>query len=458
MQGLDDVIAADTVLSEVDGKAGRLIIRGRSLDELAGHTRFEDVVRLLWEGFLDPLPDDLAPALGAARHEVFVEIEATGPLPPYDAMRALTARLADGADLATALRLVAAPSVFTAAALRRRAGLAPVTPDAGLGHSADTLRMLSGETPAPARAAALDAYLVTVCDHGLNASTFAARVIASTGAGLVSAALGGLSALKGPLHGGAPGPVIAMLDAIATPDNARPWLEAALARGDRLMGFGHRIYRVRDPRADALHHLEPRHAGEEREPDGEHGDQQQRRAVEAQRLRRAAADDFAEHATGRERQRRGHPPQSRGLDGGTGEDDQREADRDEDERMLALARGIGEQPVGCDDRDHSRHHPPPRRQPEQIKQHVGEPRTEHAAAIGDQRRCAGVRESRVGAIVGCENQREIDDDGDHQQPPRFLHQARGSRRPRLGCLRASVSGRFFAENHDITQATSETTL
>jgi citrate synthase len=167
-------------------------------------------------------------------------------------MRALTARIADGADIATALRLLAAPAVFTTAALRRRAGLAPIAPDASLGHAADTLRMLSGETPPPERAAALDAYLVTVSDHGLNASTFAARVIASTGAELVSAALGGLSALKGPLHGGAPGPVIAMLDAIATPENARPWLEAALARGDRLMGFGHRIYRVRDPRADAL--------------------------------------------------------------------------------------------------------------------------------------------------------------------------------------------------------------
>jgi citrate synthase len=252
MQGLEDVVAADTVLSEVDGKAGRLIIRGRSLDELAGHARFEDVTRLLWDGFLDPVPDDLGPALGAARREVFAELADMGALPPYDAMRALTARLGDGDDLATALRLLAAPSVFTAASLRRRQGLAPIAPDASLGHASDTLRMLSGEAPSRERAEALDAYLVTVSDHGLNASTFAARVIASTGAGLVSSALGGLSALKGPLHGGAPGPVIAMLDAIATPDNARPWLEAALERGDRLMGFGHRIYRVRDPRADAL--------------------------------------------------------------------------------------------------------------------------------------------------------------------------------------------------------------
>jgi citrate synthase len=99
---------------------------------------------------------------------------------------------------------------------------------------------------------ALDAYLVTIADHGLNASTFAARVVASTRAGLTSAVLAGLGALKGPLHGGAPGPVIDMLDAIGRPEDAGRWLEAALDRGDRLMGFGHRVYRVRDPRADAL--------------------------------------------------------------------------------------------------------------------------------------------------------------------------------------------------------------
>ena len=89
-------------------------------------------------------------------------------------------------------------------------------------------------------------------DHGLNASTFAARVVASTRAGLTSAVLAGISALKGPLHGGAPGPMIEMLDEIGRPENAQAWLEAALDRGDRLMGFGHRVYRVRDPRADAL--------------------------------------------------------------------------------------------------------------------------------------------------------------------------------------------------------------
>ncbi|WP_334161478.1 citrate synthase/methylcitrate synthase [Phenylobacterium sp.] len=254
--GLEDVVAAETVLSEVDGRAGRLIIRGRSLDELAGRTRFEDVARLLWDGFFDDLPDDLTAPLAAARAEVFAEVAAldTGLLDrtPVEAMRALTARLADGDDLATALRLAAAPAVFTAAVVRAQGGEAPVRPDPALGHSADVLQMITGRAPERGQAAALDTYLVTVSDHGLNASTFAARVIASTRAGLTSAVLGGISALKGPLHGGAPGPVIEMLDAIGEPANARAWLEAAVARGDRLMGFGHRIYRVRDPRADAL--------------------------------------------------------------------------------------------------------------------------------------------------------------------------------------------------------------
>jgi citrate synthase len=254
--GLESVVAADTVLSEVDGLAGRLVIRGRSLDDIAGRIRFEDAVHLLFDGFFADLPDDLAPALGAARAEVFAETAKLDDrllaLEPVEAMRALTARLADGDDLPTALRLVAAPAVFTAAVVRAGAGESPVAPDPALGHAADILRMMRGRPATRAEADALDAYLVTVCDHGLNASTFAARVVASTRAGLGSAVLAGISALKGPLHGGAPGPVIEMLDGIGAPENAHAWIEAALDRGDRLMGFGHRIYRVRDPRAGAL--------------------------------------------------------------------------------------------------------------------------------------------------------------------------------------------------------------
>ena len=256
IDGLENVVAAETVLSEVDGQAGRLVFRGHALEELAGHVSYEAAARLLLDGFFDGLPAELAPALRAARAEVFPHVAALDAqllaLTPMEAMRALTARLADGDDLTTALRLIAAPAVFTAAVVRRQAGEAAIAPDPSLSHAADILRMLRG-VPAPAaEVRAFETYLVTVIDHGLNASTFTARVIASTHAGLASAFLGGISALKGPLHGGAPGPVIDMLDAIGEPKNARAWIEAALDRGDRLMGFGHRVYKVRDPRADAL--------------------------------------------------------------------------------------------------------------------------------------------------------------------------------------------------------------
>ncbi|MDE1995270.1 MAG: citrate synthase, partial [Rhizobiaceae bacterium] len=149
-------------------------------------------------------------------------------------------------------RLMAAPAVFLPAVLRLQHGETPVEPDASLSQSADILRMLTARVPTAEQVAGLDAYLVTISDHGLNASTFASRVIASTHAGLTSSVLAAISALKGPLHGGAPGPVLDMLDGVGAPGNARTWLEQALDRGERLMGFGHRIYRVRDPRADAL--------------------------------------------------------------------------------------------------------------------------------------------------------------------------------------------------------------
>lgn len=257
--GLEDVIAAETRLSDVDGDAGRLIIRGISLEELVEDARsYEDVAALLLDGLLErPIgAAELRASLGRARGEVFVHVQAMDgtltDLPPVDAVRALIARLPDGDDFGAALLLLAAPAVFLPAVLRIREGKAPVAPNPSLSQSADILAMLTGSLPTAEQVSALDAYLVTISDHGLNASTFAARVIASTKAGLTSSVLAAISALKGPLHGGAPGPVLDMLDAIGTEENARKWLGQALDRGERLMGFGHRIYRVRDPRADAL--------------------------------------------------------------------------------------------------------------------------------------------------------------------------------------------------------------
>ena len=252
--GLDDVVAAETVLSDVDGQAGRLVIRGHSLDDLRD-VGFEALVRLLFAGFFPELPaaGPLGERLGAARQEAFVTtrplLDALAARPMYDAMRAGVALMPDGDTLDDALRLIAAPAVLLPALIRIAAGERPVAPDPERGHAEDIVRMLGRDGAA---APALDRYLVTVSDHGLNASTFAARVVASTQAGLTSSALAGLGALKGPLHGGAPGPVIAMLDAIADAGDARAWLAQAVGSGERLMGFGHRIYRTRDPRADAL--------------------------------------------------------------------------------------------------------------------------------------------------------------------------------------------------------------
>lgn len=256
--GLEDVIAAETQLSDVDGEAGRLIIRGVSLDHLVSTATYESVAALLLDGLTERHfgPAELGDWLGEMRVRIFAHVAALQSdllaLPPVDAMRALIARLPDGEDFEAALRLLAAPAVFLPAIIRLQAGNEPVAPDASLPQAADILRMLTGRMPSAEQKAALDAYLVTISDHGLNASTFASRVIASTRAGLTSSVLAAISALKGPLHGGAPGPVLDMFDEIGASENARGWLGRALDRGERLMGFGHRIYRVRDPRADAL--------------------------------------------------------------------------------------------------------------------------------------------------------------------------------------------------------------
>ena len=167
ISGLDDVVVAETTLSDVDGNAGRLIIRGHLVEELADNATYEEVLALLW----NEEPKDL----GTARQKVFKHLKAADPqLSTLDAVRALIARLPDNDDLETALLLVAAPAVFTPAILRMQQGLEPVKPDPTLSHAADMLQMLRGTVPSPEHAATLDRYLVTASDHGLNASTFAA--------------------------------------------------------------------------------------------------------------------------------------------------------------------------------------------------------------------------------------------------------------------------------------------
>ncbi|MEM7458578.1 MAG: citrate synthase/methylcitrate synthase [Pseudomonadota bacterium] len=253
--GLENVVAAETALSDVKGDIGELIIKGWYVEKLAASMAYEDVAHLLWQSAFEALPSAqaLGEKLGAARVRAFQSLpNATADADIIRYLRLGWAQEQDDESLDTAIALAAGGLVYTAAAIRQAAGQKPIAPDAQLSSSADFLRMISGNAPQAHTARALDSYLVTICDHGLNASTFAARVVSSTRAGLTSAVLGGLSALKGPLHGGAPGPVLDMLDAIGDEANAEAWIDQALARGDRLMGFGHRVYRARDPRADAL--------------------------------------------------------------------------------------------------------------------------------------------------------------------------------------------------------------
>lgn len=256
--GLDGIPAAETALSHVDGEHGELIIAGTHVADLAVEDSFEAVTTRLWSaGIGQPLDEaTVRRQLGLARERAFARIRellaASEGMTIIDGFRAAVAALRAEDGVPHEATIVGACAVIAGALVQRAKGAAPVAPDASASHAADTLRMLRGHAPQPREIAALDTYLVTVCDHGMNASTFTARVVASTQADLFAAVTAGYCALTGPLHGGAPEPVLEMLTTIGTRERIKPWVDAALARGERLMGFGHRIYRVRDPRADVL--------------------------------------------------------------------------------------------------------------------------------------------------------------------------------------------------------------
>lgn len=256
--GLDGIPAAETVLSHVDGQQGELIIAGRRVADLAASAGFEGVTARLWSAATKRSVSDaeVRASLGLARQRAFARLPellaATAELPIIDGFRAAVAALRPEAGLSDEATIVGACPVIAGALVQRALGSQPIAPDPTATHAADTLRMVRGGTPEAGEVTALDTYLVTVSDHGMNASTFAARVIASTQADLFASVTAGYCALTGPLHGGAPEPVLEMLNAIGTRDNIKPCVDAALGRGERLMGFGHRIYRVRDPRADVL--------------------------------------------------------------------------------------------------------------------------------------------------------------------------------------------------------------
>ena len=254
--GLEGVIAGETSLSYIDGERGRLLYRGYRISDLVRHGSYPAVANLLWTGDWDPAHHLPTGPIPPAVLTILRALPATTK--PMDALR--TAVSAWGAtqdlpwpptvDQARALTSFS-PSALAAFA-RLRDGLEPIDPDPSLDLVEGFLYQLTGLRPDPGTARALDAYFVVGAEHGFNASTFTCRVITSTRSDVASAVVGAIGTMKGPLHGGAPSEVVDQLSKVGSADHAEAWLREALARGERLMGFGHRVYRAYDPRAAAL--------------------------------------------------------------------------------------------------------------------------------------------------------------------------------------------------------------
>jgi citrate synthase len=253
--GLEGVVAAETVLSHADGERGIIWVRGHPIPDLVAQG-FEAAVALMWEGFAGESLSraSLIEALGEGRMLAFSRLgdwlPAATRREPLEATRLLLAAVPDAS---TPAQIAAALPVGIAALIRSRNGEAPVAPDPSLTTAADFLSMLAGKTVEERFAQALDTYMTTVIDNGLSASTFAARVIISTRASLASAVVGAYGAFTGALHGGAPGLALDLLDEVGKGgDDVDATTERKLLAGERLMGFGHRVFRLRDPRADML--------------------------------------------------------------------------------------------------------------------------------------------------------------------------------------------------------------
>jgi citrate synthase len=265
-EGLEGVVAASTALSHVLGEEGKLVYRGYDIHELAGRASFEEVAFLLWKGRLPSRHEltQLLRTLGEQRplpeHVIDVIRDLPAAAAPMDALRTGVSALGASAgeqfddvpDLDEAIALTAKFPGILAAFFRLRQGLPPVAPKIEHNTAQSYLYQLFDREPEEKHWRPLEVYLTLLADHGMNASTFTARVIASTGSDLCSAITGAIGALKGPLHGGAPSKVLDMLEAIGSAENVDRWLTEALDRGDRLMGFGHRVYKAEDPRAEIL--------------------------------------------------------------------------------------------------------------------------------------------------------------------------------------------------------------
>ncbi|MDT5271106.1 MAG: citrate synthase [Acidobacteriota bacterium] len=263
--GLENVVAAESAIGDVDGVNGVLIYQGLNINDLAEHSTFEETVYLLWHGRLpkrDEL-DGLRRELAANQHlpEELLALMRSFPAEaePMDALRTAISALGfydpGGRDLSragalrTATRLTAQFPVVVATFERLRKGQEPVEPRADFNIASNFLYMLKGEEPAEREARIFDVCLILHADHELNASTFTSRVIAGTLADMYGAVTGAIAALSGPLHGGANTNVMKMLLEIGEPARAEEWLREALASKKKIMGFGHRVYKTEDPRA-----------------------------------------------------------------------------------------------------------------------------------------------------------------------------------------------------------------
>jgi citrate synthase len=252
--GLEGVVVAETVLSHAEPERGMLWVRGRPIPDLVA-LGYEGTVALLWDGFVgaDLTGAGMQQSLAAARVHAAEQTNAwlaiVGGRPLDEAIRIRLALLPD--DIAPAA-IAATLAVSIPAVLRARAGAPPIAPDATAPLAADVLRMLHGAPADAAHAKALDTYLAVMAESGMGPATFTARTVASTRASLTSAVLAAWCSFTGPLHGGAPGPTLDMLDAAAAAGDLDRWLEQKLKAGERLAGFGHRVFRGNDPRAAAL--------------------------------------------------------------------------------------------------------------------------------------------------------------------------------------------------------------
>ncbi|HET9732515.1 MAG TPA: citrate synthase [Acidimicrobiales bacterium] len=270
-RGLKGVIVAETELGDVRGAEGFYHYRQYSAIDLALHKTVEDAWHLLFEGDLPDAgeADDFAAEIRPLRHlpddlmRLLPELatESQGPLDGLRSALSLLGQiegfrpvldLSPSQVRADALRVCSAVPTIVTALHRLGRGDTPLSPRDDLGYASNYLWMLNGEEAPESHRRAVEAYLLSTIDHGFNASTFTARVVASTGADLASAVVAAVGALSGPLHGGAPSRALETLEAIGTPERAEAWIRRSVSDGERIMGFGHAVYRTEDPRSAML--------------------------------------------------------------------------------------------------------------------------------------------------------------------------------------------------------------